>query len=520
MRVLGISPFHDSSVCLIKDGKVELFLKEERLTRIKRDMFPWVSINKVLNKYKGKIDKIVVASPFNSEYNNFLFEYLIKSFNTEVVDMSGSHHIQHASLAFYNSGFKDALVFVVDRNGSFFEDVGYEAESVFLASYPNKFDTLYKTFAKDEELGIVKVYESATTLIGQHPLENGKTMGLAAYGSDKDSLILFDQDGIPKDRLFDRVKVNNFGHNNAVVLKSKKHLMISEVDQKSYKDYADYAHLVQSQTQEQMLKLIKEFVEKTGIVRVCITGGYGLNVVANNFYIENLPNVDFYFEPLADDSGNSIGAAMFVYRELTKDIEINKIKNTFFHGESYKIDLGFPKTNYEKVSELLVDGKTIGVYGGLGEAGPRALGNRSIFFNPGVKNGKSIINKIKNREWYRPFGAVMLEEDFNKNFYTNGQKNNEFMTVSFKIKEGFEKIIPAVSHIDNTCRIQTVSSGHVYELLKIFKEKTGIGILLNTSLNRAGEPLVNTPEEALHMLNNTELDYLWFYENNLLANGV
>lgn len=517
MRILGISPFHDSSVCIIKDGKVELFLKEERLTRLKRDMYPWKSINKVLEKYKDKIDRVVVASPFNSEYNEFLFQYLIKSFNTEVMDMSGNHHIQHASLAFYNSGFEEALVFVVDRNGSFYEDVGYEAESVFLASYPNEFKPLYKTFAKDEQLGIVKVYESATTLIGQHPLENGKTMGLAAYGSDKDSLVLFDQEGMPKDRLFDRVKVNNFGHNNAVVLKNKKHLITSIVSENNYKDYAEYAHLVQAQTQNQMVKLIEEFVEKTKIKKVCITGGYGLNVVANNFYLENFPDVEFFFEPLADDSGNSIGAAMFIYRELTKDTKINKIKNTFFHGENYPVDFNFNNTSYENIANLLIEGKTIGVYGGLAEAGPRALGNRSILFDPRIVNGKEIVNKIKNREWYRPFGAVMLEEDFLKNFYTNNQTKNEFMTVSFKIKEGFEKIIPAVSHIDNTCRIQTVSSGHIYELLKVFKEKTGIGILLNTSLNRAGEPLLDTPKQALDMVENTNLDHIWFYEKNILS---
>jgi carbamoyltransferase len=520
MRILGISPYHDSSVCVLNNNKIELFLKEERLSNVKRDMYPWKSINYVLKQYGNTIDHIILASPYISEYNNFIFKYLEKSFDAQVMDMSGQHHMQHASLAFYNSGFDKAVVLVIDRNGSFFEDVGYEAESVFLASYPHMFKELYKTFAKDNELGIVKVYESATTLIGQHPLENGKTMGLSSYGNEVDSILLFDKDGIPKDNLFDGVVVDGFGHNKAMILKQHKHKIVNSVSKENYQEYANHSSLVQRQTQKEVLKLIKEFSKSTGIKNICITGGYGLNVVANNYYLENCEDLNFYFEPLADDSGNSIGAAMFLYRELTGDETISPISNTFFHGSHHNVNIDKDKISYKDVVNVLNAGKTVGVFGGLAEGGPRALGNRSILFDPRVLNGKDIVNKIKNREWYRPFGAVMLQEDFEENFYTNGYNKNDYMTVAYKAKDGVNLKIPSVIHVDNTCRIQTVSGGHIYELLKEFKKETGIGILLNTSLNIAGQPLIETPEQALDMLKLTSLDHIWFYEKNILETRV
>lgn len=516
MLILGVSSMHDSSVAVVEDGKVKEFYKEERFTGVKRDMYPWKSLEIVKDRYKDSIDHIVIANPFYNNYDSYLSTYLSKMYSKDVLSLSHLHHQQHASLAFYNSGFEKSLVIIIDRNGSYVNNKGHECESVLVAEYPSVFKTLHKRYWDNNGLGIVKVYESATTLIGQHPLENGKTMGLSSYGNPSKSDDFFYEDGKVKNHLFEGLLMDRFD-TSVSILKKNKNIRVDGVTKENYQPYADYAHQVQKQTQEQVLKLIKKFTKETGINNVCITGGYALNVIANNYYLENCEDINFYFEPIADDSGNSIGAAMNVYRDMTLDKSIYPLEDTFFQGFEYDLPFDTLDVSYADVVKKLLDQKTIGVFNKKSEAGPRALGNRSILFDPRNKDGKDIVNKIKNREWYRPFGAVMLEEDFQEYFYTNGDVKNEYMTVAYKCKDRVSSIIPSVVHVDNTSRIQTVNSGHIYELLKEFKKNTGIGILLNTSFNTAGMPLVETPEEAINVLRSTALDAIWFPQKGLLV---
>lgn len=509
MRILGISTMHDSSVCVLSNGSVESFYKEERFSGVKRDMHPWNTLSIVEDKYNNDIDHIVIASPFYGVFDDFLTNYLFKKYKKDVINMSNMHHQQHASLAFYNSGYEKSLVIVVDRNGSYVEKNGYECETVFIAEYPNIFTEIHKNYWDKKGLGIVKVYESATSLIGEHPLENGKTMGLSSYGKEISFDDLFKSDGTVKEYLFTSSTSSRFDSPTSILIKNKDK-RIEKVTKDNYEYYANYARIVQKQSQEQVLNLIKKFSKETNIKNVCITGGYGLNVIANNYYLESCPDINFYFEPLADDSGNSIGAAMYAYRDITLDNNIYPIENTFFQGFEYDLNDYETDKDYEDVVEMLINKKTVGVFHKKSEGGPRALGNRSILFDARNIDGKDVVNKIKNREWYRPFGAVMLEEDFKKYFYTNGHSSNEYMTIAYKAKEGVDKLIPSVIHVDNTCRIQTVNSGHIYQLLKEFKKKTGIGILLNTSFNKAGKPLIESPNQALEMLDSTSLDFVWF----------
>jgi carbamoyltransferase len=146
------------------------------------------------------------------------------------------------------------------------------------------------------------------------------------------------------------------------------------------------------------------------------------------------------------------------------------------------------------------------------------LGNRSILFNALNLDAKNIVNGIKKREWYRPFACIVLEEDADTYFDMGGIKSSPFMTICFPVREKYGKILPGITHVDNTCRIQTISDGYLYELLQEFKKLSGHGILLNTSFNLAGEPLVETPRDALNTLNNSSLDYLWFEETQQLLN--
>lgn len=544
MRIIGVSPLHDSSVAIINDGEIEVFYKEERLSKKKRDSSPFLAVERAIQEAKGPIDGAVVGSPAcdHPELVTWL-TYLKKRANvTTVLDLSKNHHIQHASLAFYNSGFDEAAIIVVDRSGTVHADSLRESESIFTASYPANFVEIYKQYWYDEFkreslewlqrqsdntrceysseslFGVVTVYETATTLIDQHILENGKTMGLASYGRPIDNPPkLFTKDNIPNDMLLEREPLN--GYWRAVNRKLKKHSQ-KFITKENYQLYADYAYQVQIQTQEAVCSLIRKAIEKTNLKKICITGGYGLNIVANHYYTAQFPDVEFYFEPLADDSGNSLGMAMLYYRMETSDTTIRKIKNTFVHGKPADLStIDGDNCSVTDIATLLYNNQSVGVFNGLAESGPRALGNRSILFNPLNPNAKDIVNKIKNREWYRPFAAMVLDEDASTYFDLGNIKECPFMTISFPVLESARSIIPGVVHADNTCRIQTVSKndGHIFELLTKFKEISGHGILLNTSFNLAGQPLIEEPPEALDILKNSNLNVVWFPEINKMV---
>lgn len=542
MKILSFNIAHDSSVCLLKDGRVDFFCKEERLSKVKRDKHPFNSLEKLKNI--KDINLAIYSVPSNNEpdieivYSN----YIKKIFNLDLENFSSLlHHYSHAALAYFNSEFKEAIVVVIDRNGSIYflngTQVARESESVFVCNdnsfltpikknfwmYPGLSDkkqtilNSLKNYYGDCEiqlndyLGIVKVYEAATTLIGQNQLENGKTMGLSSYGNYDNNKKLFIKN-IPRSDLFQ--------DSDPVCFLNKDHLINSNVNINNYQVYADHAKQVQVDTQEAALLLISDAIKKTGITNVCIVGGYGLNVVANQFYIKNLPGINFYFEPISDDTGISIGAAMLKHKLLTGE-NPEPIKNNFFHFYEKDESVYGSISNINEVVDLLIKQKSVAIFNGNPESGPRALGNRSILFDPRNLNGKDIINKIKKREWYRPFAGVILESEFAKYFETLGLKRSEYMTINFDAKNNSIDRFPSIIHVDNTCRLQTVSSGPLFEILNLFFEITGCPLLLNTSFNLAGEPLVQTKQDAVKTFNSSELDALYFYEDSrILKKGT
>ena len=542
MRILAFNIAHDSSVCAINNGNIEFFCKEERLSRIKRDKHPFKSLDLYRSLNLGKVDHVLYSVPSNIEPDIEITyrHYVKKHFDVEMENFSSLlHHSCHASLAYYNSGFKKALVFVVDRNGSIFfvngSPVARESESVFMCNEYEELTPIHKSFwlyngvenqknviqhelqkyyqgceiYANSHFSIVKVYEAATTLIGQHVLENGKTMGLSSYGN-KIEEPLFHND-IPLDYQFVDAELE------AVYFNGLESKVTNNLTEENYQFYADKAKQVQTQTQEVALNLIRKYVDLTGITNVCIVGGYGLNVVANNYYIKNLPHINFYFEPVADDTGVPIGAAMLKYRMLTLK-SIQPIKDNFYHyyDTKEKLEIG-KKSSIDEVCEMLIDQKSVAIFQGAPEAGPRALGHRSILFDARNKNGKDIVNQIKKREWYRPFAGVILESEFEKYFETLGIKSSPYMTINFDGRVGTKEFVPAIMHVDNSCRIQTVSEGFIFDLLTRFYEKTGCPMLLNTSFNLAGEALVQTKQDALQTLNQSELNAVYFVDDNKLV---
>lgn len=535
MKIVSIFSGHDASATVIEDGKIEKYIKEERFSKIKKD-------TNIENIYKLSLEKFVPSSDFCFLGTSYSDEVQDKKYK-EILDVNKNikiisnnkteHHFYHASIAFYNSGFDKALIIVIDSSGNIINGDVYECESIYVAEYPDIINPIYKNYFTDNikkqniyknindceyickaKFGIGGLYDSTALLMGESVDNCGKSMGLSSYGnkindfpncfSHKDSDLL-----IPPS-LIDNELSNYYN------LLSKTERGSIKITEENYKFYADYCHEIQLQTQEALVRLIQKGIEKTGIKKVCISGGYGMNIIANHYALQKFPEVEFYFEPLCDDGGISVGAAMYFYRKLTKDVNVYPIQNTFYHGFNYDITSYMGEfVDIIDIAKLLYANKSVAIYNGYAESGQRALGNRSILFNALCPDAKRIVNSIKNREWYRPFAAIVLEEDAHLYFDMGRVKSNEYMTVCFPVKTD---LISGVTHVDNTCRVQTVSSGHLYDVLIEFKKLSGHGILLNTSFNLAGEPLVETPEDAFKTLSNSSLDYLWFLETKQLFN--
>lgn len=542
MKILAFNIAHDSSVSYFEDGELKFFCKEERLSRNKRDNHPFKALDLFRLKFDVQLDECLYITPsnFQPEIEATYRAYVRKYFNVELTNYSGLlHHLCHASLAFYNSDFNEALVFVVDRNGSMFfmnsEPAAREAESIYHASKDSGILPIYKNFFLSDSVydknsiensikslypenceikarssfGLVTMYEAATTLIGQNQLENGKTMGLSSYCLEEDfpSLVF---DGVVDGRFL-------FYKDSSSCFIGEDDKVTTDITLENYKFYAEKAKHVQVESQKAIIELIRKHVNKTGVKKICIVGGYGLNVVANGKYLESFPDLEFYFEPTADDTGITIGAVMQREYELTGLLP-KKLNNNFYHYYDFneKINIGTSST-IEDVCNLLVSQKSVAIFEGSPEAGPRALGHRSILFDPRNLKTKEIVNKIKKREWYRPFAGAVLTREFSKYFETLGLKESPYMMVNFKAKDAALKLTPGVIHVDGTSRAQTVSSGFLNDLLELFYQKTGCPILLNTSFNLAGEPLVQTKEEAIEVLKKSELDAVYFVDDHKIV---
>lgn len=513
MNILSIRNGHDASFALVTDGIVKKYFKEERFSKKKRDYNNDNIFDICLKNIINDVDYIHLCI----EGDVKLYYKKIYKFNKDIrviVPQSGDcHHLYHASVAFYNSGFEKSLVVVVDASNNI-------AESVYVSEYPHTFTRIYGTEISSDMVGLSGVchfYDTTTRLLDLFILESGKSMGLSSYGERISNYTqFFDNKDFPTRITKDIINDNSNEFYADLLGKAYSDEYKLEITKNNYKIYADYCKEVQVQTQTAVSDLIKKVVDETGIINVCISGGYGMNVVSNYNLIKQYPNINFYFEPLCDDSGISIGAAMYYYRKISNSMQIYPIQTTSFHGFKYEVQKykGVTKSIPE-ISQLLYDNKSVAIYSGLAESGQRALGNRSILFNALNPDAKDIVNGIKKREWYRPFAAIVLEEDADKYFEMDRIKSSPYMTVCFPVKSD---LIPGVTHVDNTCRIQTISSGYLYDILLEFKKLSGHGILLNTSFNLAGEPLVETPEDAFKTLKNSSLDYLWFEETKQLFN--
>ena len=585
--IAGITRGHNAGVCLLKDGEIVVSIEEERLTRQKYDGGPYASMVKIL-EYTPKLDYLVIAHTtpkdtagsidFSGEdmYTGFarklgLIDRKANRFNhPQVIDLSHVHHKLHAACAFYRSGFKEAVAVIVDGAGTFLNlssgendnVTGWETETFFKCDYPASFNTIYKHIGVREpkagaiikkfsgerygetgthecriadHAGIVKAYEAVTEYCGFSAIEAGKTMGLFPYGEPTDKIPpLFDKTGIQP--VTNRNLIVPRYPNGAIINAGLYEYLVdaNAQDLSTMKNRRDLAYAVQTQTQEQVLELILKAVEMSGINNVVMSGGYGLNCVANYYYLTKLneKGIKFYVEPISNDAGTAMGAAMIVHRTTSNDSSITDFNHNLYLGPQYNysvddIDIAcamhdtaeYTDATHEDVVGLLKSKNIVAIFQGGSENGPRALGNRSILFDPTFEDGKDYVNRIKNREYFRPFAGTILKEHAHEWFDLRGMDESPNMMYAVNCQPGVAEKIPSIIHVDGTCRIQTVTPNqnkHFYDLITAFYKETGVPVLFNTSFNLGGDPLVETLADAIETLSRSEIEYLYLPENGKL----
>ena len=476
MKILSFFIGHDASATILENGRVSFYLSAERITR-KKHCDRIVHVLKYLHKCGHTRFDVVLVNLYRLEDRKFeepLKRLFREEFQIKRIEFDyEQHHIYHAYSGFCNSKFDNALCIILDGHGSRVsrnEKLYTEIESVY---YANKKDIVevskrYSVIPGDNQpVSVAYQFEKLSRKIGWNWYGAGKVMGLAQYKGYEDQL------------------------------------------EEKWLEHLDKCHEVQTSTQEEVVSLIEKNIQKYDTKNIVLSGGYGLNCVANYEYLKHFPDHNFYIDPVCFDAGISIGQAYYHAKNP------KPMQNIYvgLSEKKYNLDgLDHRRVSYADVADLLCAGEVVAMFQGKSEAGQRALGNRSLLFDPRVKNGRDIVNQIKQRESFRPFAGTVLLEDADEWFDMRGLKDCSYMQYAVKVKKTG---IDAVVHVDNTCRVQTITkkqNKHFYNLIKAFKNKTKVPILLNTSFNLGGEPLVETFDDAIKTLKKSNINYLYLPE--------
>ncbi len=560
MNILGVSAyFHDASAAILQDGNLAACAEEERFTRIKHDYnFPHKAIAFCLEKAKLAPLDIDYAVFFEKPFVKFerLLFSILQTFPLSIITFRESmmhwlldklwvqttlqdalnlppekilfceHHQSHAASSFFCSPFDEAAILTVDG-------VGEWTTATLGAGKGNKI-AIKKEIYFPHSLGLL--YSAFTAFLGFEVNEGEyKVMGMAPYGKPK-----------YKDKVYQLIKVFDDGsffmdmkyfsyHYSSTTAFSKKFCKLFGTPRHP-KDsntldpyYADVAASIQSVTEDILLKCAQAAYKETGLKNLCMAGGVALNSVANGRILRETPFENLYIQPSAGDGGASVGAALFAHHQLLGNPRKFVMEHAYW-GEEYSdaqikefIEKNnLPHTYFDDTGKLtafcvdeIVKGKVCGWLQGRFEFGPRALGNRSILADPRKAEMKDIVNsKIKFREAFRPFAPVVTIEKAEEYFAHPGcakQYPSRFMLLVAPVQEDKRAQIPAVTHADGTGRLQVVDRAwnpRYYDLVKQFGDATGVPVLLNTSFNLKGEPIVTTPENAFNTFMKSGLDFL------------
>ena len=559
---------HDSS---FPQNAIKYCLKTNNLDL--RDITNIVYYEKPLLTFERLLETYIAVAPrggrsFIAAMNVWLKEKLflkselkkgLKRIQNEIVNIKethipeilyAEHHQSHAAAAFYPSPFKEAVILCMDGVGEWATTSAWIGSNkkimpLWEISFPHSLGLLYSSFT---------YYCGFKVNSGEY-----KLMGLAPYGKAiyaqkiKENLIDIKKDGTFK------LNMDYFKYHRGFRMTSRKfHNLFGSQPRKSEDElkqfHMDLAASIQLVTEEIVIKIASTLRKETGIKNICLAGGVALNCVANGKLLEKKIFDDIWIQPASGDAGSALGAALIGwYDYLNKSRKVNpddSMKGTYLgcNFSNKEIIYYLKKVNahyetlddeelFEKLASLLDDGKVIGWFNGPMEFGPRALGARSIIGDPRNQKMQSVMNlKIKYRESFRPFAPSVLEEDLDRNFEMKN-KSPYMLLVSPVKKElcidmtteqkklfGIEKLnirkssLPAITHVDYSARIQTVSkktNPRYYSLISAFKKLTNCSLIVNTSFNVRGEPIVCSPQDAYRCFMRTEMDVL-VLQNQLL----
>ena len=574
--ILGINFLHsDSSACIFKDNELIAAAEEERFNRVKHtSVFPTESIKFCLNKANINISNLdcvtINSNPFSSIFRkiNFLLKN-ISSFDIgfssllnskkkinlkkylNSVDINNKfngrvkfidHHASHIASSLFFSNFTKCANISIDGFGDF--------ASCAWGLYEKEKLKIEKKIYFPHSLGIF--YQTLTQFLGFKSYgDEYKLMGLSPYGKPKYcnelyELITKTKNGFKlnldyflhhKQKIFEINNSGQFIYKNLYSKKINKLFSFERLpEEKITQDHIDLAKSVQTVYEDIFFHLLNIIYKKYNVENLSISGGCAMNSVANGKIIKNTNFKNIYISPNPGDAGGSVGSAsIYINKKYKKKFHV---QNYAYLGNSYKNDeiLKVLKENsiddkfevkflddndlYSRVSKSLTEEKIVGWFQEKMEWGPRALGNRSILADARNPKIKDIINsKIKRRESFRPFAPSILEDQVTNWFEVD--KKVPFMSEVYLIKSEKKKLIPGVTHVDGTGRLQTVSFNNnprYYNLIKQFFNITKVPIILNTSFNE-NEPIVNKPIEAINCFERTSMDILvlgnWFiFRNN------
>lgn len=545
MNILGISCFyHESAAALIRDGEIIAASALERFSRKKHDAsFPQEVIDFCLKEGNISVDNldyvVFYEKPFRKFERNLimslayfpkshlLFVDAMKNFLTEKLWIKSiissklninpekilfvPHHISHAAASYFTSPFSNAAFLTLDGVGEWTAGCWGEASKNKLSpkqelKFPNSVGLIYAAF---------------TAFCG-FEVNDGeyKLMGMAGYG---------------KPIHISKIKKLYKQHSDGSIELNLEYFAFHWSPQRMYTnkfqalfeglDTADIAASIQVCTEEIVFAMLNYIYKETKQKQLVFGGGVALNSSLNGKIINSTPFKDIFILPAAGDDGGAVGAALYVYHHALNNPKKKPLSHVFlgkdFSGDEIEQVLKKENVQYKKLEkkklieyivEKLTKGNVIGWFEGKAEFGPRALGHRSILADPRNQKMKDIVNKkIKFREEFRPFAPAILAEHVTTYFDVNASALSPFMLATCRAKPRAKKDAPATVHVDGTSRIQRVNkeySGRFYQLLTAFYKKTSVPILLNTSFNVKGEPIVNSPKDALNTFRNSGIDVL------------
>lgn len=511
--IMGISHLccWNPGVALIKDNKLIFFAEEERYNRIKGSpsRFPVKAIEACLDFARidySDIDYIATGMLKGTQIvsDSQIMDAVTRLFPNNKDFKWFSHHLSHAASSIIPSGFKETNFITSDGQGDWDSGIyGYfDGEINILGRIPPR-NSLGNFYSWSTSKCNFKIHE-----------QEGKLMGLASYGKPDESLDAFTYTS-SRDNI---IRVNAFEYQESLQIPQNPIVFNRTEDASKKEEYINLAATTQKIFEKSILSILNFLNKKHYSESLCVAGGSFLNCTANGKIAKKVKNM--FIQPASTDSGTALGAAILAYKELTNiwpDINFESaywgsgpgdIEKTL-ENNSDKITFKKQENISKTIAILVHNNNVIGYVNGRAEVGPRALCHRSIIANPTIKDNLRRVNNIKNREQWRPLAPVIKEESFFE--IVDSPCLSPFMLMACEVKDAWRSKIPAVTHVDNSCRPQTIalkSNPEIHEALTYFETMSGVPVFMNTSFNLNGEPLVQTTQDAINTFLNSELDYL------------